>query len=144
MKSYPLSVVGESFRNSDGTSRQAEIKRCRIGELVTLIRDPTNRHDDKAVMVISARGRQIGFTSRDYQWLAERIDEGVPVTACIAAIGAGGAGALGVVISVRIGADTDEPDGEALGFSPAAARDALALFGGKGQGRVGCLGWFLP
>jgi hypothetical protein len=100
MGAYPLGIVGESFENDDGRSRQAEIARCRAGESVNLEREPENKYDPNCVKVISARGVQIGNISRDNDWICERIDRGGFIDARILKIGKGKRG-YGVVLCVR-------------------------------------------
>jgi len=106
MGTYPIGIVGESFDNDDGSSRQAEIARCRAGEPVTLEREPTNSYDANCVKVLSARGAQIGNISRDDGWICERMDKGAFVDARILSIGEGNRGKRGVVLCLR----TDEDD----------------------------------
>jgi len=53
-------VAGESFRNDDGTDRQAIIAGCRVGEPLLLEADPDNPHDENAVRVLREDGKQIG------------------------------------------------------------------------------------
>ncbi|HEY1605588.1 MAG TPA: HIRAN domain-containing protein [Allosphingosinicella sp.] len=97
---YPIGVVGESFRNEDGSERQEEIARCRAGETVELLRDPENRFDANCVRVVSERGVQIGNISRDDYWIAERIDRGASVRAEIMSICTNVRGLFGVVLDV--------------------------------------------
>jgi hypothetical protein len=104
MSAYPIGIVGESFENDDGTSRQAEIKRSSAGEPVSLEREPQNRYDPNCVKVVSARGRQIGNISRDDSWICERLDADGFVDARILGIRKNSNGMLGVVLCVR----TDE------------------------------------
>jgi len=101
MGSYPIGIVGESFDNDDGSSRQAEISRCAPSEPVTLQRDPDNRYDSNCVKVISVRGIPIGNISRDDGWIAERIDRAGFVDARILSVREGARGKLGVVLCVR-------------------------------------------
>jgi hypothetical protein len=100
---YPIGIAGESFRNDDGTERQAEIALCKPGEPVDLVRDPENRFDSNCVMVISARGVQIGNISRDDCWIAERMDRGDDVRAEILSIHEARPGRFGVVLDVDPG-----------------------------------------
>lgn len=97
MGSYTISVVGESFRNADGSSRQSIIGRCRVGDSVTLEREPDNPHDANAVKVLTHHGC-IGMIGRDDSWICERIEHGRHVAACIQSIGDGGRGTKGVVL----------------------------------------------
>jgi hypothetical protein len=107
MTSYPIGIVGESFTNEDGTSRQHEIARCRPGEPVTLERDPQNKHDARCVKVMSARGVQIGNISRDDSWICERLDRGAFLDARIMRVGQAAKGKSGVVICVRSGEEDE-------------------------------------
>lgn len=117
MTVYPIAVAGESFSNADGTSRQAEIARCRVGEYVRLIREPANPYDPAAVLVVSRRGRGIGYIARDYSWIAELIDDGCADFAFIYRINGGQKPEkLGVVIGYDPGADT--PDDAAFEPEP--------------------------
>jgi HIRAN domain len=69
-----LNIVGESFTNSDGTSRQVEIKRCREGEPVTLQPEPDNEYSDKAIAVFSCRNVQLGYIGAEHcEWIARLI-----------------------------------------------------------------------
>ncbi|QEX18527.1 hypothetical protein FRZ44_38340 [Hypericibacter terrae] len=69
-------VVGESFRNPDGTARQDILTRCRIGEDAILEPEPGNRHDSEAVKVLrAATGEQIGYLPRGHD-LFDAADEG--------------------------------------------------------------------
>lgn len=103
MKEYPIGLAGESFRNDDGSDRQAEIRRCSVGDHVGLVREPYNPYDSNCVAVYSARGVQIGCIPRSAAWIAERIDKGYPITGEILSIGSGGKGLLGVVLTVAAG-----------------------------------------
>ena len=106
MGAYPIGIVGESFDNEDGGSRQSEIARCEIGEQVQLERDPANKYDKNCVRVLSARGVQIGNISRDDGWICERMDKGGFVDARVLSIGKGKRG-MGVVLCLRTDANDD-------------------------------------
>ncbi|MEA3035189.1 MAG: hypothetical protein QOH04_948 [Sphingomonadales bacterium] len=107
MSSYPIGIVGESFDNDDGTSRQREIRRCSAGEPVALVRNPENKYDSNCVNVVSARGVQIGNISRDDSWICERLDRASFIDARILSVHEGTGGKLGVVICVRTSADDE-------------------------------------
>lgn len=127
MGTYPIAIVGESFANDDGSSRQNEIARCRVGEPVELERDPGNPHDSLCVRVLSARGVQIGNIGRVDAWIAERIDAGRQVSATIQSIGKGERGLLGVVLSVDTGGGKqDYHDAEPLGSAVAVGAVEVA------------------
>ena len=80
-KNYTIKVVGESFDNEDGTSRQKIIKRTNIGDPVSLIREPDNRYDKNAVGVHVIGKGQIGYVSRENaEWIADVLDSGKDVS----------------------------------------------------------------
>lgn len=106
-----IGIVGENFANSDGTSRQAEIERCSVGEKVKLRHDPNNKHDPNYVQVISARGIQIGNLSKEHAAMfAPHLRAGHDVDAEIAKINGGTRSrpVRGVVIEAHV----DEEDFE--------------------------------
>lgn len=121
---YRAAVAGESHANSDGSSRQGELRRCHRNELVTLVREPDNPYDGDAVAVISARGVQIGYVSSKASWIAEAIDDGREVRARIDSINSGDSGLLGAVL--WIGTDKDARDIEAKAVQPRSASDHAA------------------
>ena len=65
VETFETPVSGVCFDNSDGTSRQLSIYRCRVGEEIDLIRDPSNPFDPLAVKVCRIQGSQIGYLSAD-------------------------------------------------------------------------------
>ena len=81
MAKYPtrkrvFSLVGESHRNEDGSSRQGILKGCVPGEAVQLVRQPGNPYDSNAVFVTDELGRGLGFIARDdAKTLAPALDE---------------------------------------------------------------------
>lgn len=133
MAVYSIGIVGESFANDDGSSRQEEIRRCCPGEAVTLERDPGNVHDAKCVKVLSARRVQIGNISRDHPWICERLDRGAFIDARIWKIAKGAKGMCGVVLTVRT-AEGDEWDDPAEDEEEEAVGAELSC----GQ-QVGCV-----
>lgn len=97
-----LWISGEAQRNADGTSWQQIIKQCRVGETVTLLREPSNRYDGNAVAVLTRHG-QIGYVARDdAEEVARRLDWGEQPECMIARIlgGTRDKPNLGVVITV--------------------------------------------
>jgi HIRAN domain len=58
-------VTGESFRNDDGTERQAIIVNCRVGALLLLEAKPNNPGDENVIRVLREDGQQIGYLERD-------------------------------------------------------------------------------
>lgn len=99
---FLLKVVGESFNNDDGTSRQAIIRRCQEGETIKLVRDPDNKYDPNAIKVCRMNGELIGFLSRDDNFrLLKNLDD---YTVEIASINGGvrGKPTRGVVLRLGV------------------------------------------
>ena len=74
-------LVGVTYPNSDGTSRQQILKRMRREECeyeaVYLEPEPDNPYDKNAVKVLNIKGEQIGYLSSDLaKDITERISEG--------------------------------------------------------------------
>lgn len=108
---FSLPACGEMYDNEDGTSRQAELAHCEVGEVVHLIREPDNPHDRMAVGVVSARGVRVGYLSRDRAvWVGSKIDRGYDVRAIVERIkGSHLDGAmLGIVL--RVNMEGEEPE----------------------------------
>jgi hypothetical protein len=64
VKSFYSRVVGVTFSNPDGTSRQEIIKRCKVGERLKLIHHPIPQ-DENAVKICRLNGQQLGHLSAD-------------------------------------------------------------------------------
>jgi hypothetical protein len=128
MTAYPIGIVGESFANEDGSSRQAEIKRCSAGEPVSLERDPQNRYDAKCIKVVSVRGRQIGNMSRNDAWIADRIHCETFVDARILGIRKNANGMHGVVLCVRTAKDDEWLEDEQRSTSERSTGCSIVLF----------------
>ena len=54
-------VHGVSYKHDDGSSRQKIISRCKVGEELDIIPEPTNRHDPGAMKVCRKNGEQLGY-----------------------------------------------------------------------------------
>ena len=68
---YETKVVGVSKDNPDGSSRQEIIKReVDEDDKLLLEAEPTNRYDENAIRILSKKGNQIGYLSRE---IAEKI-----------------------------------------------------------------------
>ena len=50
-REFQTKVVGVTFENADGASRQRIIAKCGIGEDIDLVPEPDNPHDANAVAV---------------------------------------------------------------------------------------------
>lgn len=69
-------VVGVSFKNENGTSRQEIISKLTKSSDIILVREPNNPYDINAVAVV-ADGQQIGYVSKQYaELLAQFMDGG--------------------------------------------------------------------
>lgn len=113
---FRLSAVGTWYDNEDGSSRQAELARCRRGERVDLVREPDNPHDHLAVAIRSSRGVRVGYLGRERAtWIAPKIDKGYDVRAIVERIKGAHleAATLGLVVLVNMEGDDPElrPDG---------------------------------
>jgi hypothetical protein len=91
---HETSIVGESFFNPDGSSRQEIIATLVDGESVFLLRESTNAFDPEAVAVCVMRGNddllQIGYLSRpDATVYATLIDAGMAAMGDVAFVGGG-------------------------------------------------------
>ena len=53
IKNVRLKVVGVTFTNEDGTSRQSIIKELKQSDTITLRREPTNKFDTNAIAVFT-------------------------------------------------------------------------------------------
>jgi len=125
---FRLAGRGERYPNPDGSSRQDELRRCQRGERITLVREPTNEFDPRAVAIYSCRGVQLGYLSADHcGWIGSKIDrDEYLVQAVVERIkGAHLDGAtLGLVILINLDGDPPELDGEAA--RPYRARASMA------------------
>ena len=69
-------VVGVSFNNDDGTSRQKLLSKVNKVSEITLVREPNNTYDSGAVAVY-ADGKQVGYLGTHYASLiAPKLDAG--------------------------------------------------------------------
>ena len=82
MRELSLHVVGADFPNRGGGNRRFEILLCTPGEAVALVPEPRNPVDPNAVMVMSARGVQIGYLTADRApWIGAMLRQGREVAA---------------------------------------------------------------
>jgi hypothetical protein len=107
-RTYTLGLAGESFGE-----RQSEIRRCHEGDIVRLIREPSNPYDANAIRCESRRGISIGMISRENaSWLASKMDRGDAVVAVIREVcSRPGKPHRGIVIDCHInGGDRPSPE----------------------------------
>jgi hypothetical protein len=77
IKNVKLKVVGVTFTNEDGTSRQSIIREIIADDTITLRREPTNKFDTNAVAVFVDGEGQVGYIGKDYSSiLAPMMDAG--------------------------------------------------------------------
>jgi len=77
MQEFSLAVVGVQHPNADKSNRRYEAMLCVPGDEVHLVREPKNKHDARAVAVITDRGTQIGYLSAERcGWIGGRIAAG--------------------------------------------------------------------
>lgn len=100
-------VVGVSFKNDDGTSRQNVIRNCHANEVVRLVRDYRNPKSDHAIRIVDSNGQMLGhlneFRARQ---IAGIMDRGQPYMAVISVITGGGEHPLGANLIVYASEDT--------------------------------------
>ncbi|MGB0748181.1 MAG: HIRAN domain-containing protein [Magnetospiraceae bacterium] len=90
VQTFRSKVVGVTYDNDDGTSRQKELSRCKVGEEVKLVRELDNPHGaGTTIAVISKRGVQIGYMPSGDNLLANHMDRGNSVTAHIISLHGG-------------------------------------------------------
>lgn len=92
--SYPVGIVGEK-------NYQPAIRRCREGEAVSLIREPSNPYDSRAIAAVCARGRTLGYIANDSFLHRAVWKEKKGCTAQIRSIALRNGGLLGVVLDVQ-------------------------------------------
>ena len=97
-QSFRTRIAGVTKRNSDGTDRQALIRKLRRGEELKLVREPHNPYDKYAVAVLRSSGEQLGYVPAGDRRLANHIDTGGLITAKVVGI-TGGPGILGLFLA---------------------------------------------
>ena len=118
MRELSLHVVGADHPNRGGGNRRFEILLCTPGEAVALVPEPRNPVDPNAVMVMSARGVQIGYLTADRAaWIAAMLRQGREVAAVFqqatpmgAAVRVAFDGAVPVLPGVQAVAADPEPE----------------------------------
>jgi len=76
VRSFKAQVHGITHRNSDGSSRQKIISDCYEGEVLQLIPEPDNRHDDYAIKVCRKNGEQLGYWQGGDSRMVEDLNNG--------------------------------------------------------------------
>ncbi len=99
-QAFSVPVVGVTYSNEDGTSRQELLSRRQRGEAVLLRREPHNPHDRWAVAIHTATGEKLGYVPAGDWRLAEHIDRGGEIAARIVKR-YGGPGLLGRLVGSK-------------------------------------------
>lgn len=108
---FRLPACGEQFDNEDGTSRQAELALCAVGEPVSLVREPDNPHDPRAVALFSVRGVRVGYLRRDRAvWVGSKIDRGYSVAAIVERVKGATLPEATLGLVIRVSLDGEDPD----------------------------------
>lgn len=77
-----INVVGVTFKNENGTSRQKILETVNNDDKLILQREPNNIYDIHAIMVLTQDGQQIGYIGKQYaEILAPMMDGGRIFTA---------------------------------------------------------------
>lgn len=77
MRKRIFDLKGESFENSDGSSRQEALRHMQPGDMIKLVRELDNPHGAAATLVVNADGIGLGYiSSADSKELAPVIDSG--------------------------------------------------------------------
>jgi hypothetical protein len=106
---FRTKVAGVSFKG-----RQRIVAKCSEGELLRLVRDPTDRYDNGAIKVERLNGEQLGFIpahvsrSGNPSGLSFRMDQGEKYECRIASLTGGPGRWLGVNIEITNVEDFDE------------------------------------
>lgn len=104
-------VAGVSHPNQDGSSRQAIIGQCRIGEGLSLVREPANPADPNAIKLLRTNGEQVGYiTGYVASDLARHIDKGGIVKCRISDLTGGGDKWRGANIEISRWTGHGEPE----------------------------------
>ncbi|WP_420137866.1 HIRAN domain-containing protein [Sphingomonas sp.] len=99
-----LAVVGTEYPNRKGPSRRFEIAMCRPAEPVSLVPEPKNPADPRAVQVVSQRGIVMGYLSAERcGWIGGLLAEGRDLQAVFQEATSWGA-------VIRVSLDENEPD----------------------------------
>jgi len=110
--SFYSKVVGVSHINRNGSSRQAIIRRCSIGEELSLVREPTNPVDPNAIKIVRVNGEQLGYISAYIASdLASDIDKGAIVRCRISGLTGSDEEWRGVNIEISRWTGDGKPEG---------------------------------
>ena len=102
-----IPVVGVTFNNPDGVSRQKILRHMKRWETVDIVREPNNEHSSNAIAVVGGMGN-IGHIGREYErYFSSLIDSGATVFAKLSAIYGGNDGKnFGAKVELHFKLDT--------------------------------------
>src|ERR1019366_6611563 len=60
-------IAGVTFANSDGPWRQQIVARCRVGEQLSLVREPDNPVSSSAIAIFRRTGEQLGYRGPHFE-----------------------------------------------------------------------------
>jgi hypothetical protein len=84
-----VEVHGESYSNPDGVSRTAIIATLKVGDMLQFVREPDNKFDPNAILIMSPQGA-IGYVnSDDAAEIAVWMDRGEKVAPYVSGIAGG-------------------------------------------------------
>jgi hypothetical protein len=70
-------IAGVKYTNRDGVLRSEILKSCKKGQVLTLERDPRNKYDANAILILNGQGEDLGFVPKEIaKTLAPQIDLG--------------------------------------------------------------------
>ena len=84
-----FNVVGVTFLNDDGSSRQSIISNCKRDDEIRLVREPENKFDKNAIAIFHKLG-QVGYVAKDFaKQMAPDMDYGYSYEGVIANVTGG-------------------------------------------------------
>lgn len=90
-KTWHSKVAGVTYPNDDGTSRQAILKKCRVGEALTLSHEPMPESPYAVAVRRASNGEQLGWLPVDTALhIAQKLQVGQRIDARISDLTGGG------------------------------------------------------
>jgi hypothetical protein len=75
-RSYPSWIAGLTYRAANGLDRARFCwQKLKPGDVLDLVREPENEHDEKAVAVMLG-GAHLGYVPERHHWVARALDDG--------------------------------------------------------------------
>ena len=62
---FYIEASGVTKKNDDGSDRQEILKHCRPGEILLLVREAEDFHEDGVIKIIRSNGEQIGVVGKN-------------------------------------------------------------------------------